>query len=199
MRSTWRNRRGVIAAIACLFSSFAAAEQPPTIDPFGPKTERRDDALPGRIELSDGSSRSGAIHLTRDKCLTIYDERFQRQREIPLAAIARIDCKIEKEWMEREWKFKETTSDEKIYTGRTYPVRKYLHTITLRDDRTITGPLSALVYLRPKPESPGEETKPLRFILHKRHKGKVGEELKSLVYVKRIEFGDEKKQEKADE
>jgi hypothetical protein len=38
-----------------------------------------------------------------------------------LKAIARIDCTVIKEWIERGWRFKENASDEKYYTGRTYP------------------------------------------------------------------------------
>ena len=147
--------------------------------------------------MSDGSVHPGMVYLTRDKRLSIYDEHLQRQREIPLSAVGRIDCKIKREWMEREWKFKETTSDEKIYTGRSYPAREYLHTITLRDGRTITGSLSALVYLQPK-RYPSDKARPAeRYLLNKRDKGKIGSQLKSLVYVKRIEFGKEA-QEKTD-
>ena len=67
--------------------------------------------------------------------------------------------------------------------------REYSHTITLHDGRTITGPVSALVYLK----TDGHDNRPQ----HSRQtidpsqadKGGVGEELKSLVYVKRITFG----------
>lgn len=184
----WPKRHYLYAAaivtLVCGLSA-AKADEPPTINPFGPKTTQREDAIPGCIELSDGSVHPGMIYLTRDKRLEIYDKQLQRQREIPLRAVKRIDCKIKREWMEKEWKFKETTSDEKIYTGRSYPAREYLHTITLHDGRTIAGPLSALVYLRPKRYSPE------RYLLNKRDKGKIGEELKSLVYVKRIKFGKE--------
>ena len=92
------------------------------------------------------------IYLTRDKRLKIYDDRLQRQREVPLQAVKQIECKVKKEWMEKEWKFKETTSDEKILTGRSYPAREYLHTITLGDGRTITGPMAAIVYVRRSPQ-----------------------------------------------
>lgn len=188
----WLKRHCVYAAaivtLACGLS-VAEADEPPAINPFGPKTTQREDAIPGCIELSDGSVHPGMIYLTRDKRLKIYDKQLQRQREIPLRAVKRIDCKIKREWMEKEWKFKETTSDEKIYTGRGYPAREYLHTITLHDGRTITGPLSALVYLQPKRYSPDGEPPAERYVLNKRDKGIIGEELKSLVYVKRIEFG----------
>ena len=185
------------------------AAEPPAINPFerppeekrDPSTDEAKDAgLPGSVELSNGQVLPGLISLTRDTRLKIYDERLERQRAVPLQAIKQIDCKVKREWIEREWRFKETASDEKVYTGRRYPVREYLHTITLADDRKITGPLSALVYLRPPrgsaPSSPSEspsardkEARVEQFVLHKRDKGGVGQELKALVYVKRIRLG----------
>ncbi len=153
--------------------------------------------MPGYIELSDGSIHPGQIYLTRDKRLKISDEQLQRQREIPLSAVKQIDCSIKKEWMEKEWKFKETTTDEKMYTGRTYPAREYEHTITLKDGRKITGGLSAIVYVKPQADNraksaqSGSETKAEQFILNKRDKGEIGEELSSLVYVKSIKLGKE--------
>ncbi len=183
-----------LAASAILSAAVISAGEPPAINPFGPAASQgqpeRDDAVPGCLELSDGSLHPGMIYLTRDKRLKIYDERRQRQREVPLRVVKRIDCKVKKEWMEKEWKFKETTSDEKILTGRSYPAREYLHTITLRGGRTITGPLSAIVYVRPAPQQQAE-----RFLLNKRNKGEVGTKLKSLVYVKRIKFGEDALQE----
>ena len=104
----------------------------------------------------------------------------------------------------KEWKFKETTSDEKIYTGRSYPAREYLHTITLHDGRTITGPLAAIVYVQPQQydsSQPSEHAEPKaeRFLLNKRNKGELGQELKSLVYVKRIKLGKEALEEGEEE
>jgi hypothetical protein len=169
------------------------AGEPPAINPFGSAPSQREDAVPGRIELSDGSFHAGLIYLTRDKRLQIYDGALERQREIPLHAVKQIDCTVKREWLEKEWRFKETTSDEKIYTGRSYPAREYLHTITLKDDRTITGPLSAIVYLQPQRSvRPGDhraQPNAEQYLLNKRNKGELGEDLKSLVYVKRIKLG----------
>ena len=98
----------------------------------------REDALPGFIELSDGSIHFGRVYMTRDKRFKIYDSKLQRQREIPLAKIRQIECKVDKEWEEREWRFKELAKDEKLYTGRSYPAREYSCVVTLRgraDDR----------------------------------------------------------------
>ena len=142
--------------------------------------------MPGYVELSNGVIRPGWLYLTREKRLKIYDETVQRQREIPWAAVERIECEVKTEWMEREWKFKETASDEKIYTGRKYPAREYIHTITLRGGRTITGPLAEIVYLQSSPEQEAES-----FLLNKRNKGEPGQPLKSLIYVKQIKLGKE--------
>jgi len=183
--------------IACsgltIFSILLAAE-PPAVNPFRSAPAERADAVPGCVELSDGSFHPGMIYLTRDKRLMIYDEKLERQREVPLSAVRQIECKVQKEWMEKEWKFKEAASDEKMYTGRSYPAREYLHTLTLGDGRTITGPLSAIVYVQPPrrdPASTVERGPPEQFLLNKRDKGEIGKDLKSLVYVRQIRLGQE--------
>jgi hypothetical protein len=191
---------GIVAA-----PTLAHAGEPPAINPFGKTSaaEEREDAVPGRLELSNGSVRTGLIYLTRDKRLQIYDEALQRQREIPLQAIKQIDCSIKREWLEREWKFKETTSDEKMYTGRHYPSREYIHTITLKSGKTITGGLSAIVYVQPQaPDaasgSEPSDGEPERFLLNKRNKGEIGQTMKALVYVKRIKLGKAAMEEEKD-
>ena len=192
-RSAGRVAMAVIMLLMAL--PMLRAGEPPAINPFGPAPTQREDAVPGCIELSDGSIHSGLVYLTRDKRLQIYDEQLQRQREVPLQMVKQIDCTVKKEWLEREWKYKETTTNEKMYTGRRYPAREYLHTVTLKNGRTISGPLSAIVYVEPQQHSAGQsdeqQPEPERFLLNKRNKGELGESLKSLVYVKRIKLGKE--------
>jgi len=151
-------------ALTILWAAFGpsdrvpAADEPPAINPFAPRS---------------------------------------RQREVPLRVVKQIECHVKKEWMEKEWRFKELALDEKYYTGRSYPAREFLHTITLRDDRKISGPLSGIVYLKPgeyKPPEPGEyrpHVEAERYLLHKRQKGKINETLKSLHYTKLIKLGEE--------
>ena len=137
------------------------------------------------VETSDGKVHPGQITLTRDTRLKIFDEQQKKHREIPLKAIKRIDCTVLKEWVEEEWRFKENASDEKYFTGRTYPSREYTHTITLQNGQKIEGTLSGIVYVRaPSAEDPD------RYLLHKRDKGQPGTDLKSLVYVRSIQLGD---------
>ncbi len=200
MTKAWYPRRWAWLALVVVASAAAgtraAEDEPPALNPFGPVKQDRDDALPGYVELSDGSVYVGSVYMTRDKRLKIWDAHLQRQREIPLRAVHQIECKVEKEWLEREWRFKELALDEKMYTGRKYPARLYVHTITLANDgRTITGPLAEIIYVRPYAEtSAGLDASPIepkRFLLHKRDKGEPGTDLKSLVYVKRVKLGKE--------
>jgi hypothetical protein len=179
-----------VAAIA----SAAEEKEPPTLNPFGPIKQERDDAVPGYVELSDGSIYPGNIYMTRDKRLKIEDKQLERQREIPLRVVARIECKVDKEWIEREWRFKELALDEKMYTGKKYPARVYSHTITLRDGRAISGPLAEILYVRPFADASGgpldaSQLEAKRFMLHKRDKGENGTDLKSLLYVKVVKLG----------
>ncbi|MCC6124697.1 MAG: hypothetical protein IT426_07035 [Pirellulales bacterium] len=186
-----------VVFLSLLFAEMLVADEPPVINPFGAASAQREDARPGYVELSDGKICAGQVYLTRDARLKISDERRERQREVPLTAVKQIECKVKKEWMEKEWKFKELTKDEKMYTGRTYPSREYMHTITLSDDRTITGELSAIVYVdppfhaSPKPGEIRPQVPTEKFLLHKRDKGEIGKDLKSLVYVKSIKLGKE--------
>jgi hypothetical protein len=183
--------------LACLvlwgWGKNVLANEPPAINPFAPRPAVREDAVPGYVELSDGSILVGQIYMTRDKRLKIYDESIKRQREIPLSAVAQIECKILKEWMEKEYRFRETTRDEKYYTGREYPAREYEHTITLKDGRRITGGLSEILYVAPFQEAGSREppAEPTRVLLHKRQKGELGQTLKELVYVKTVKLGEE--------
>jgi len=167
----------------------AGGQEPPALNPFGSRTERpdqkRDDAVPGYLETSDGKVHPGQIMLTRDARLKIFDEQQKKHREIPLKAIKRIDCTALKEWVEDEWRFKENASDEKYFTGRSYPSREYTHTITLQNGQKIEGTLSGIIYVRaPSAEDPD------RYLLHKRVKGQPGTDLKFLVYVRSIQLGD---------
>jgi len=202
-------RRAVLPVVGGLFSLSLVllsadrslrAGDPPAINPFGAQPPQRDDAIPGYVETSDGKIHPGRIYLTRDKRLVIYDEKLKRQREVPLRVVKQIDCTVKKEWIEKEWRFKELALDKKMYTGRNYPVREYLPTITLRDDRTITGPLSGIVYVKEgytssKPGAYRPHSKPQRYVLHKDCKGEIGKDLKSLVYIRRIKLGEEAHEE----
>jgi len=166
------------------------AQEPP--NPFGSTATKRSDAIDGVVELSNGKRVRGKIYMTRGHSLRIFDGEKERFRDVPLNVIKQVDCIVEKEWEEKEWRFKENANDEKIFTGRTYPTRIYVHVIKLKRGDAIRGPLDALIYVQPErkaDQKPAGRVKPVRFILHKRDKGEFGERLKDLIYVKRIVIG----------
>jgi hypothetical protein len=195
--------------VAWSLAGNARAEDPPALNPFGAVKRDRDDAIPGYLEMSDGRIVVGSIYMTRDKRLKLEDSTRQigggdtpddnsekRQREIPLRVVSQIDAKVQKEWIEKEWRFKELALDEKYYTGKSYPSRIYVHTITLKDGRKLTGPLSEILYVKPFRETTSEprsedDTEELRFQLHKRDKGNPGTTLKALAYVKLVKLGED--------
>ncbi|NOX56885.1 MAG: hypothetical protein GXP27_21080, partial [Planctomycetes bacterium] len=104
-----------LAVVLLAVSGWAPAAEPP--NPFAPARPQRKDAVRGVIELSNGKKIRGQIYLTRGHYLRIYDPEKEKFRDVPLRAAKEVRCLIEKEWMEKEWRFKENANDEKVYTG----------------------------------------------------------------------------------
>lgn len=82
---------------------------------------------------------------------------------------------------EKEWRFRESGSDVKIYSGKTYPLRELQYTLTLTDGNRVEGGVVAPLDVQTKD---GRFT----FVLNKRQKGEVGQSLKDLVYPVRVEL-----------
>lgn len=160
-------------------------ETGPPVNPFGPRAAAREDAREGLLELSDGQELRGGLYLTRGARLQLLDPKTKQLRQIPWARIRSIEAVVEREWLEREWRFRENANDEKVYTGRTYPARECSYVVTLDDGRELSGRVTALVFLVPQGT---DEADAQKFILHERDKGEVGQDLDALVYVRRIDF-----------
>jgi len=155
--------------------------------PFGAGEEpgSRKDAVPGYIELSDGTKRPGRICTTRAKRLKIYNLKRKIYEFVPVPACKRIEAVVEWERVDREWRFKEAGSTEKVYSGRAYPVRMLAWRLILRNDHEIVG------HILGQPLYAKHGGKAERFILHKRDKGPMGGKLEDLVYVRRVVLGPE--------
>jgi len=164
-------------------------QAPPPPNPFGGRqVGERPDALSGVIELSDGTRVPGDIYGTRGQGLLVLDLAREKNkwRRVPLGAILAVDTQVDWERMDREWRFKTAGDPEKVYTGKSYPNRRYSYRLTLRDETQIRCRIKGVpVYVRPTGD------KPRLFVLHERHKGNVGTTLKDLIYVKAVRFGDE--------
>ncbi len=211
MLTDGQRRNGIprwLAVVAVLVGATVAYPQVATenegqnkskpLNPFGPPLRPvPQDARRAVIELSNGKKLRGLLYLTPGLRWRFYDEKAKRYLRLPLSAIRRIDAGVRKEWMEREWRFREAASNEKVYTGRTYPVRILSYRVTLKNGRVLTGRGSAVLYFVPESKEKGgkahvgEWHKRHKLIIQERQKGKPGETLGKLVYIKSIVFDPE--------
>jgi hypothetical protein len=158
----------------------------PTSQPASPFDTKKAPGRQGTITLSNGEKISGRLTHTGNKPLRMWVEKDQEYHDIPFEVIQHIEAKVLWERDEKEWHFKESGSDIKEFTGKTYPVRETAYTLTLINGQTLTGGIVEPIYLARKEG-------PATFSLLKRDKGDVGKTLKELVYVARVDFDDAKK------
>ncbi len=179
------------------------------VNPFaaGEKDGVRKDAVPGYVELSSGAKVPGRLYTTRAKRVKIFNLQKEVYEYVPVPAVRQIETLIEWERLEKEWRFKEAGSPEKVYTGRSYPARKFAYRLTLLGGHTITGHIlgQPLYLARPSRASPSrasgssdgssdgsnDEGKTDRFILHDRQKGPMDTTLEDLVYIRSVTLGQE--------
>lgn len=142
---------------------------------------RRDDALPGVIEFSDGCQLAGGIFMTRDKPLTVWVEREKRWLRVPPAAVLSISAVLLQEEMKLRWRWKAMGEPEKVYTGKSYPFRRFQWQLHLADGSSVRGVIKGQpVWIETRDRVLGP------FILHERAKGKIGQTLKDHVYIRKI-------------
>ena len=178
---------GAISAwgMCLLGSSPARGKEDVPERPIAPANEiENTDRKEGTLYLSDGKTHRGRVYTTPGKRLRIYRREKGEYLEFPIRAIARIEVEVEEERMEPEWRWKEAASDEKVYTGKAYPMRKLLTSITLADGETYKGDVSAPIYVLEEGAK-----KASRYLLHRRQKGEIDQTLKDLVYISRIDLG----------
>ena len=161
-------------------------EAAPEDEPTKPPIKRRvapppPDSVAGYLLLSNDDRVEGRVHLTRDAVLKFTDPDRKKLLRIRLSELTHIEQKVIIERMEKEWRWLENANDQKVYTGRQYPMRKLQTVLHLKTGRTLQGPMTALLYVT---NANGRQ----RFVLHKRQKGKPGEKLADLLYVKLVDF-----------
>jgi len=156
------------------------ASQP---SPFAPAKDP--DVRDGTVTLSNGEKIHGHLSHTREKPVRVWIESQKEYRDIPFKLITSFSANATNEYDEKEWHFKESGSDIKEFTGKSYPVREMTYTLTLVNGQTVAGGVVEPIYLE-------RREGPYTFSLLKRDKGNVGQTLKQLVYVTRIEFDDAK-------
>jgi len=164
------------------------------VNPFatGGAAERRD-AVAGYVELSSGLKLPGKIYTTRGKRLKVYNLKRGLYEYVPVPALKRIDVTVEWERVDPEWRFKEAGNPEKVFTGRSYPVRSMAWTVVLRNDHEIYG------HILGQPLYIDHNGKVDRFLLHQRDKGEMGQTVQDIPYIRSVVFGVEAYNQAVDE
>ena len=160
-------------------------DEKPATQPSPFAAKKDPDTRGGTLTLSNGEKIHGTLSHTADKPVRIWIEAEQEYRDVPFKLIASFEAKVTSEYDEKEWHFKESGSDIKEFTGKTYPVRETSYVATLVNGQAITGGIVEPIYLQ-------RREGPVTFSLLKRDKGQVGQTLRQLVYVQRVDFDDAK-------
>ena len=147
------------------------------------KNEADDDqSRSGVLTLSDGTIVKGKIATTVDKPIRVWVEKEKDYEDVPMAMLDSAEVKMVWERDEKEWNFKESGSDIKVYSGRTYPARQVQYKFTLNDGTTIEGDVVAPLYVTT------DDGKTKTYVLYKRDKGEIGQTLAQRPYVKSVSF-----------
>ena len=153
----------------------------PTAEPEKRVRNRRPDALPGVVELSNGKQMPGLLYTTRGKDWELYVDEDRTWHRIPPITVLSMTAKVDEELEELEWRWVAMGVDERVYTGRSYPMRRLSWTIKLIDGTTLHGTIKGQpIFVNLE----GTVTGPL--VLHERQKGDFGETLKDLLYVRKV-------------
>jgi len=154
------------------------------VNPFQRKrTFRREDALPGVAEFSDGRQLPGGLYTTREKDWEVFVEKEKRWRRVPFIVCLSINAVVTEAKMEQQWRWKAMGEPERVYTGKEYPYRRFLWKLHLIDGTYITGALKGQPLWIERLSDGGRDGP---FLLHERDKGKEGTKLKDHVYLKRV-------------
>lgn len=149
----------------------------PLVSKTAPAASRR-----GTFTFSDGTTFTGGITTTLEKPLRIWVAEKGAYDDVPFQNVESAEASIVWERDQPEYQFLTSGSDVKTFTGRTYPARETVYTLTLRDGRKVKGSIVAPFDVQ------GDDGKGKLIVLSKRDKGAVGTTLKDLVYVTQLTF-----------
>ena len=133
------------------------------------------------IEMSDGKTLSGELAILGSRPLTMIPAGSSYERKILLEDIIAVSQIIEKQEMNRPWKYKEDGKVDKIYFDGTYPFINLGTEVLLTNGQQVRGHIISLPF-RFKGEGPK------KIFLNKQEKGEVGQTMSDIVYPVKITF-----------
>lgn len=174
-----------VFAAALLVAGGAASAQGP-VDPFGRSARSREprDAAWGTLILSDGSSFEGWIHLTPNRRLRMFDDTRKEPVHFRLDQLKELRVQVARNRLEKEWRFKESASDEKVHTGVEYARKDFDAVAVLAGgkERALNIALGQPVFVAPP------EGRRRRFVLRPYLRGQADVPLDKLVHIAWVAF-----------
>ena len=166
---------------------------PEKVNPFRQRSKLPSYAKPARIMYSDGKALEGHVWRRADATIRIFNRDKRAHEDYYVSDLKRIDVTPETENFERDWRWKNQGSSEKVFLDTGYLWNQYITTFSLTDGSKAAGDCSGQFYIQTL-----DGTKD-KWYLYKRQSGgddrtkphKKREETEPLVYVKSVEFTDD--------
>ncbi|HUT36411.1 MAG TPA: hypothetical protein VNE39_23190 [Planctomycetota bacterium] len=167
--------------------------RPDHVNPFRQKAAIPKYARPARITFSDKKTLEGHVWHRAGSPVRIYNRAAKAHEDYFFSDLKRIDVTPETENFERDWRWKNQGSSEKVFLDTGYFWNQYVTTFTLTNGEKPAGDCSGQFTIQ---LLDGARDK---WFLYKRHSArevpgvphKKREDLEPLVYVKSVEFTDD--------
>ena len=187
--------RVLIVTVAALVMGAALAAGGEPESPIKQDRPKSDHQRWGYLVMSTDLRIDGLVWTTATKPIRIFDRKKSGFRDVKWKKVQRIQQSPDKDWLEREWRWKEGGNDVKVYTDRYYRAAKFRTIITLKTGEKIVGDAVAPIFAATK-------KKLYRLELHKRFKSAkpaTKKELKPLLYIRELMLTDTPVVEKPEE
>lgn len=153
-----------------------------------PSGRTQEEDLSGTAVISDGRVIKGEIEMDAPGLFSLFAPAQKRRLRIPPSKVARLIFIVESEELVRGWMFQEESRNTKIKLPFLRPVRELAVTAVLKTGQRITGHMDAAVLHLWAEE--GENEKEYRLVLTSHQRGKKGQKLEDLLWVKELVLGD---------
>jgi hypothetical protein len=146
------------------------------------KTKVPAGAREGTVTLSNGVMLKGEIWTTLETPFRVWVEARKTYEDVDLSLVMGVEVKVAAQSMEDDWRWLKEGSDQKVYSGKKYPLVELGYVFTLVNGQTVEGGVVAPVYVVE------ENGKRHSLALYKKYKGKLDETMGDVAYIKSIEL-----------
>ena len=141
-------------------------------------------AREGTVTLNNGVVLKGEIWTTLETPFRVWVEERKAYEDVELSLVKGVEVKVAAQSMEDDWRWLKEGSDQKVYSGKKYPLVELGYLFTLVNGQTVEGTVVAPVYV--VEENAGSSI-PLAARI-KKYKGKLDETTSDVVYIKSMEL-----------